>query len=114
MAFLITAKVIGSPSVFAASGIGVLHLDGDAARARRAGGAAWRHDDRRIVTLDDRRTGDGALLHRRARQQAGFDRRFAASKGHQALAALAGESAGVEAEAIEVKPACRGANRRET
>ena len=83
----------------AASGIGLLHLDGDAARARGARGAAGRDDDGGVVTLDDGGAGDSALLHRRAREEPRFDARLAAGEGDQALAAFARERAGVEAEA---------------
>src|SRR4029079_593793 len=112
IAFLMTAKVMGSPSGVAASGIGLLHLDGDAARARGARGAAGRDDDGGVVTFDDSGAGNSALFYHRAREEARCDGRLAAGEGDEALAALARKRAGVEAEASEIESARRGADRR--
>src|SRR5262245_61860826 len=113
MAFLMTAKVMGSLSELAASGIRLLHVNRDAARACGACSAAGRDDDRGVVALDDRGPGDWALLKRRAWDQARFDTRSAAGEGHQALPTRACERPGIEMEAAEIQSARGRANRRE-
>src|SRR5262245_49930888 len=96
IAFLMTAKVMGSPGGASTSGICVLHLDGDAARSHGSRRAAARDHDSGVVTLDDGGAGNRSLLHRGACEQPRFDARLAASKGHKALAAFPRESVGVE------------------
>src|SRR5262249_15627829 len=110
IAFLITAKVIGSPRGSSRSAIAVLHLDRDAASASGARSTPRRNDNCGVVTFDDCRTGDRFALQSGARDEPRRDPRCAAAERDHPLAALTGQRARIQSKPIEVEPACRLAN----
>src|SRR5262249_7615015 len=104
IAFLMTAKVMGSPTGSSRSVIAILHLDRDAASASGARSQSRRNDNCGVVTFDDCRPLDQFALQSSARDEPRRDPRCVAAKRDHPLAALTGERARIQDKAIEVEP----------